>query len=86
MKYVFCITAGITLGIEVEADSLEEAVAKAKAADVTNLCHSCAQGTLGRWGANDIDCGPPGDHELEDAHGCDFAQAEAIWQEGDHTT
>lgn len=63
MKHVFVIEATINLAIEVEADSVDEAVAKAMAADVQSLCGQCSQSRPGVW-CTDLEIGAPGDCKL----------------------
>jgi hypothetical protein len=60
-KYGFVIEATISMGIDVEADSLEAAIEKAKGAGVMSLCHQCARGEEGVWNTSgELDCGDPG--------------------------
>lgn len=60
MKYTFSATGTISLHVEVEADSLEEAVEKAKEAPIMGLCHQCAStGDEGEWRTSgELDCDP----------------------------
>ena len=79
-EFVFVVEATISLGIQVEAETLEEAVQKAKEAGVASLQRQVSQVNPGEWHTSgEIDCGPPGECRLVDAHGCDFAEAEALW-------
>jgi hypothetical protein len=60
-KYGFLIEATISMGIDVEADSLEEAIEQAQKASVMSLCHQCAHGEEGAWNTSgELDCGDPG--------------------------
>lgn len=68
MKYIFVVNATVSLGVEVEAGSLGEALDAAKAADVQSLCHRCSGPEPGEWGlSGEIDCGSPTECELVDA-------------------
>jgi hypothetical protein len=59
--YGFVIEATISMGIDVEADSLEAAIAEAQEASVMSLCHQCARGEKGAWNTSrELDCGDPG--------------------------
>jgi hypothetical protein len=84
MNYQFVVNATITLGVEVEADSLEEAVEKAKDANVLDLCHACSAGKEGQWNTSgELDCGAPEDLDLVDFHTDDedvcFEDACDLW-------
>lgn len=69
MKYTFVINATISLGIEVEAGSLEEAVELAQQADYRGFCHKCSGHEPGKWSpGGELDCGAPSDCELVDLH------------------
>jgi len=80
MKYGFVINATISLGVEVEASSLAEAIDKAQRADIMRL--SSWENKPGEWSTSEIDCGDPGDCELVDYHGpepVDFEKLQEIW-------
>lgn len=76
MKYSFQVVAGISMHVEVEAASLEEAVEKAQSAGVISLCHQCAGSHHGEWSTSgELDCDPAactltsvyaGDEELDE--------------------
>ena len=80
-RYVFVVETTVTQAIEVEAESLDEAVAKAKSADEHYLCHQCSSTPLGSWSiATD---GEPQAGTLVDFHygdpGSGFEKAEDRW-------
>jgi hypothetical protein len=86
MKYGFVIEATITLGVEVEADTLEEAIQLAQEAPVQSFCYQCAKGEKDEWTTSgELDCGAPGDCTLVDLHTddpkADFEQVAATWNE-----
>lgn len=86
MKYRFVVKATISLGIEVDAASLEEAIELAQSKGVQGLCHQCAKGAPNEWTTSgELDCGPPGDCELVDIHTDDtaatYACAEELWSD-----
>lgn len=61
-KWGFVVNATITLGVEVVAKTLKEAIEKAQSADVKTLCHQCASSHPGEWGTSgELDCGEPSD-------------------------
>lgn len=60
-KYGFVINATISLHIDVEAASFEEAVELAQCAPAMSLCHQCAHGEEGEWNTSgELDCDPEG--------------------------
>lgn len=65
--YAFVIEATISLGVEVEAESLQAAVEKAQSADFATFCHQCSGGKPGQWGTSELDCGPTNECNLVDA-------------------
>lgn len=59
--YSFSIEAVISMHVEVEAISLDEAVQKAKRAPVMSLCNQCARGDAGVWiTSGELDADPTG--------------------------
>lgn len=48
-KYTFVIDAMISMHVDVEANTLEEAIAKAQEAPMQGLCHQCSKGEQGEW-------------------------------------
>ena len=88
--YTFVIKSEVSLGIEVEATSLEQAVAKAQSASVQGFCHQCSSGDPGEWSlGGEIDCGAPCDNELVDFYGPDgsggsfFDNAVKAWEKAE---
>jgi hypothetical protein len=84
MKYTFSVEATITLCTEVEADSLEEAVAKAQDRGVQSLCHQCADGHYPtRWSlTGELDCEPavmPLSDVDCDGESVDMSRAHELW-------
>jgi hypothetical protein len=63
-KYGFVINATISLHIDVEASSFEEAVELAQSAPVMSLCHQCARGDDGEWNTSGELDGDPASSEL----------------------
>ena len=58
-RFGFVVEATISLGIEVEADTLDEAIAKAQCAPMRGLCHQCAASTRNEWSTSgELDCDP----------------------------
>lgn len=87
-KYTFVIEATISMHVDVEADSLEEAVALAKEAGPQGLCHQCAgsRGYQGEWKTSgEFDCDPPSSPLLgvyiddEDFQGPKFLKLAEQW-------
>lgn len=59
MKVLFTVEARISLNVTVEADTLDEAIERAKEAPVMHLCHQCAEGYVEKWSTSgDLDCDP----------------------------
>lgn len=57
--YAFVVEAVISMNIDVEAESLEEAIKKAQAASSMSLCHQCAGNHDGEWcTSGELDCEP----------------------------
>jgi hypothetical protein len=48
-KYTFAVEMPITMSVDIEADTLEEAVEQAKAAHVIRLCNQCSDTREGEW-------------------------------------
>lgn len=60
MRYSFVTNAVVSFSIEVEADSLEEAIDKAAEAPIMSLCHQCSGGdSPDEWGT-ELDTDQPG--------------------------
>ena len=60
MKYTFVTNAVVSLSIDVEAGSLEEAIDLAAEAPIMSLCHQCCGGAdPGEWGT-ELDTDQPG--------------------------
>lgn len=82
MRYAFVINATISLGVEVEAESLtgspshadpaatfEDAAEKAQRCGVRTFRHACSGHRAGEWSpGGELDCGAPGDCDLVDLH------------------
>jgi hypothetical protein len=89
-KYLFTVQATISLLVEVEAESVAEAVEKAQEAPVMRLCHKCADGQPrgedAQWRTSgELDCGDPAGFKLINVHTfhpSDFEQVKKLW-EGD---
>lgn len=84
MKYGFVVNATISLGIDVEADSLLQAIEKAQRAGIQGLCHQCSKGDRREWSTSgELDCGDPSDCDLVDLHTDDpaatFEDAAEAW-------
>jgi hypothetical protein len=78
-EFSFVVQATISLGIQVEADTLAEAIEKAKEANVGTIHRESDRPD--EWHTSgEIDCAPPGDCWLVDAHRCDFQEAEKLWK------
>jgi hypothetical protein len=60
-KFTFVVGCGISLHLEVEADSIEDAIDKAKEAPVMQLCGHCAEGFEGEWSTSGELDGTPGE-------------------------
>ena len=60
-RYTFTVHATISLLVTVEADSLAEAVDKARDCPTLDLCHQCGRGQDGTWNTTgELDCDPAG--------------------------
>lgn len=58
-KYTFVVDAVISLHVDVEAASLEEATGLAKEAPIMSLCHQCSEGERGEWNTSgELDTDP----------------------------
>lgn len=58
-KYGFVIEAVISMNVDVEAESFEEAIELAQCAPVMGLCHQCARGEDESWNTSgELDCDP----------------------------
>lgn len=86
MKYMFVVTSGISLHVDVEANSLKEAIEKAQNASVQGLCHQCAKGEADEWSTSgELDCDPASGElvgvyvDEEDLHGQPFFDALKAW-------
>lgn len=55
MKFFFVVKATVSFGVEVEADTIDDAIAMAKDADTMTLCHHCTSQRKGTW-ATELDC------------------------------
>lgn len=67
-RYTFVVTSKISMAIDVEAGSLEEAVRVAQGCPAMSLCHQCASGSDGEWSTTgELDC-DPASGELVDAY------------------
>lgn len=59
MKYAFVIEAVISMSVDVDAESLEEATEMAHEAPVMSLCWQCSRGEPGEWRTSgELDCIP----------------------------
>lgn len=68
-RYTFIINTTISLGCEVEAATLADAVAAAHEAPIRSLCHHCAASELDEWSVGgDLDGDAPSNCELVDFH------------------
>lgn len=85
-KYSFVVGATITLHVDVEAESLDEAIELAQGAGVVSLCHQCGRGEPDEWSTTgEIDADPATsplecvyvDHEELD--GEELAHAKEAW-------
>lgn len=84
-KFSFSIEAVISMHIDVQAETLEEAVEKAQNSPVQGLCYQCARGEKDCWNTSgELDCDPTfsapvfvtvDDEEDETALG----QAQELW-------
>jgi len=64
-KYTFIINSTISMNIDVEATSFEEAVDLAKSAPAMSLCYQCSHGDEGTWNTSgELDCDPGGSELL----------------------
>jgi hypothetical protein len=68
-RHTFVITTAITLSIEVEADSLEGAIEKARESSIRTLCHQCAGASAGEWATSGEIDGDPHDADVVDYFG-----------------
>ena len=85
-KYSFVVGATITLHVDVEAESLDEAIEFAQGASVMSLCHQCSRGDLGEWSTSgeldadpasaQLECVYADDEELDDE---ELAHAKEAW-------
>ena len=57
-RYAFVVETGISMSIELDADSLEDAVKQAQEASVRSLCSQCSSADDGQWGTSEFDCEP----------------------------
>lgn len=58
-KYQFVVEATITMGTDVEADTLEQAIEIAKGRCTMSLCYECAHGEEGCWNTSgELDADP----------------------------
>ena len=59
-KYQFSVEAVISMSTDVEAATLEEAIAEAQSRGVQGLCHQCAHGNYAEeWATSgELDCEP----------------------------
>jgi hypothetical protein len=69
MKYIVCGEMTISIHVEVEADSPEQARARADEAGVQSLCHQCAHGgdRKGEWRTSGELDGPPVITDVEES-------------------
>lgn len=65
-SYAFVIEATISLSVEVEAKSLQEAVEKAQNAGFMTFCHQCSGGKPGEWAMSELSCDDPSACNLVD--------------------
>lgn len=57
--YSFIVASGISLHINVEASSVDEAIEIAGESGIMSLCHYCARGSEGEWSTSgELDCDP----------------------------
>jgi hypothetical protein len=86
MRYSFQVEAVISMNVEVDADSFEDAVEMAQGAPVMSLCWQCARGDKGCWNTSgELDADPAeaklvsvitdDGYDDEDA----LAQAKLLW-------
>lgn len=68
MKFVFVVETKISMNIELDASSIEEAVDLAKNASVMSLCWQCAGGDAGEWRTSGELDADPASSELVDAY------------------
>lgn len=78
ITYVFITEATVTASIEVETNSLSDAVAQAKCAYIQSQCGQCSSATPGEWHLDDD--GDPRDTDLADCVGADIGAARALWE------
>ena len=58
-KYIFVVNATISMHVEVEAESLQEALEEAQTRGMMGLCHQCSRGDEGCWNTSgEIDADP----------------------------
>ena len=69
MKYSFSVEMMISMSIDVEAKSIEEAIKKAESAPVMSLCHQCARGDDGEWRTSGELDGDPSSSRM--VHACE---------------
>lgn len=84
MKYSFVVESKISLNIEVESNSLEEAVEMAQNSSVMSLCHHCSNQHKNEWSTSgELDCDPVSS-ELVDFYteddSVDIEKAKKIWE------
>lgn len=48
-RYTFVVNAVISMHVDVDAATMDEAIEEAQAASVMTLCHQCARGDKGCW-------------------------------------
>jgi hypothetical protein len=92
--HTFVVQTTISLGIDIEADSLEEAIAAAKEASIKTLCHQCAASSRGEWSTSGEIDGDAENGTLVDYYGPDndedrmvaFHRARTAWAQEQEET